>query len=79
MNPVFKILVRTLYVAFHLGLHCFLRYKQSPGTKEQLNLTITTCHHLICTMNHPRLIVSNYMEELFNIQRVNDTKWFCFV
>ena len=33
-------------------------------------LEIPTCDPLICTMNHPRLTVSNQMGEFISIQRV---------
>ena len=53
-------------LAFHQGLHCL----QLPRTVVHINLESLPCDPLICTMNHPRLIVSNQMEEFSTIQRV---------
>ena len=52
------------------GLHCLLSSKQSSVTEVDLNLKILTCDPLIITMNHPRLSVSNQMEEFISIQSV---------
>ena len=40
-------------VAFHLGLHCLLRLKQSSGTEIQYYLEILTYDPLVCIMKHP--------------------------
>ena len=51
------------YAAFHQGLHCLLKYKHSSEIEVYLNLGILISDPLICTITHPRLIVSNQMEE----------------
>ena len=38
----------------------------------RVNMEIFTCDPLICTMNHPRLIVSNQMEDVISLQRVKN-------
>ena len=40
-------------VAFHQGLHCLLRQKQSSKKEIHLYLEIITCDPSIYTMNHP--------------------------
>ena len=37
----------------------------------RVNLDNLACHPLVYTMNHPRIIVSNLMEEFISMQRVN--------
>ena len=39
-----------------------------------LNLEIITCDPLLYTMNHPRFIVSNLMEEFVSIQGLTGLK-----
>ena len=56
-------------MAFHLGLHCLQKIKQSSRTEVHHNLEILTCVLMICTRNHPKFIVTNHMEEYFSIQR----------
>ena len=56
--------------AFNLGLHCLVSWKWSFETEVHLNLKSLTCDPLICTMNHPSLIVSSYMEEFISLQKV---------
>ena len=48
-------------VAFHQGLHCLLRQNQSSEKEMQYFLEIITCDTSIYTMDHPDLIVSNFM------------------
>ena len=46
-------------------LHCLLR--QSPSSKKKIDmyyLEIITCDPLIYTMDHPKIIVSNYPYQL---------------
>ena len=50
--------------AFHQGLHCLLRLKQSSGTEIHCDLLKYTMGNLI-------LIVSKCMEKSIRIQRVN--------
>ena len=40
------------------------------GTENHINLDILPSSPLISTMNHPRLFVSNHMEEFISLQRV---------
>ena len=54
--------------AFHKSLQ---NSKQSLGTEVHLNLKSLTCDSLICTMDHPRLTVSNQWEEFISIRRIN--------
>ena len=58
-------------LAFHKGLHCLLRENKSIGTEVHPSLETLICDPLICTMNHPRLTVSNKREEFISIQRVS--------
>ena len=59
--------------AFHLGLHCLLRLKQSSGT-EIHNLENSTGVPFKCTMDNPIFIVSICMRKSIRIQRVILTK-----
>ena len=45
------------YAAFHQGLHCLLRLKQSSGIEIHHNLENSTCRQLNYTMGSPILIV----------------------
>ena len=45
--------------AFHLGLHCLLRQKQTSEKDIKFYLEIITCDPLIFTMNHPKLYPTN--------------------
>ena len=53
--------------AFHQGLHCDFRLKQSSGTglEVHLNWEILTCNPL-----YVWFMVSNQVEEFISIQRV---------
>ena len=53
--------------AFHQGLHCLLRQKWSS---EKYNLDYITIDPSLYTLDHPKFIVSNQMEEFISIQRV---------
>ena len=55
------------------GSALFDKIKQSSGTKGQghLNLEALTYDPLICTMNYPRLVVPNQMDEFTSIQGAN--------
>ena len=55
--------------AFHQGLYCFLRQKQSPE-KIQFSLEIIMWHPSIYIMDHPKCIVLNQKEEFISIQAV---------
>ena len=44
------------YAAFHQGLHCLLRYKQSTGTEIHHNWEMPTCDPLKYIMDNPILI-----------------------
>ena len=57
--------------AFHQGLHCLLRLKQSSGTKTHHDLVMSTCDPLKYTMGSSIRIVSMYMGKSIRIQRVN--------
>ena len=46
------------HAAFHQGLHCLLRLKQSSGTDIHHNIENTTCYPLKYTMGSPN--VSGY-------------------
>ena len=65
-------------VAFHQCLHCLLRQntilrERNTIEKEiQYFLEIITCDPSIYKMDHPELIVSNFMEKSFHLQRVKD-------
>ena len=55
--------------------HTHLLFLNIPkGTEVHLILEIRTCNPLICSMNHPRLAMSNQMEEFTSIQRVNENR-----
>ena len=56
--------------AFHQGLHCLLRLKQSSGKEIQSYFEIITCDPLISTMDYPKFIVSYQVAESISIQRV---------
>ena len=56
--------------AFHLGLHCLLRLKESSDKKKSIYLEIITCDPSLYTMNHPKFIVTYQVEESIRIQRV---------
>ena len=58
------------YAAFHQGVHCLPRPKQSSVKEIHLCLEIITCEPFICTMNHPKFIVSYRMEESIGEQKV---------
>ena len=49
--------------AFHQGLHCLLRQKQSSEREIQYILEIITYDPSIYALDHPKLILSNYKEE----------------
>ena len=51
-----------LNAAFHQGLHCLLREKQSSDKEIQFNLAIIIYNPSIYTMEHPKLIISNQKE-----------------
>ena len=57
--------------AFHQGLHCLLRLKQSSGTEKHHKLENSTCVTLKYTMDSPILIVLICVEKTIGIQRVN--------
>ena len=44
--------------AFHQGLHCLLRLKQSSGTEIHHRWEMPTCDPLKYKLGHPILIVS---------------------
>ena len=59
--------------AFHQGLHCLLRQKQS-SEKEILAhcfFEITTCDPSIYTMDHTDYVVGSFMEISIGLKRVN--------
>ena len=56
--------------AFHQGLQCLLRLKQSPGTKMHHNLENSTYDPLKYTMGSPILIVLTFIGKSTRIQRV---------
>ena len=58
--------------ALYLGLHCFLRLKQSSGTEIDHNKETSTCDPLKYIMGSPILIVSICMRKSIRIQRVNN-------
>ena len=58
--------------AFHQGLRCLLRIKQTSGTEKHQNLENSTCDPLKCTLGSPIPIVSICMGKYIRIQRVND-------
>ena len=49
--------------AFHQGLHCLLKQKQSSEKDIQFYLEIITCDPSMYSMDHPKLIVLNQKEE----------------
>ena len=57
--------------AFHQGLHCLQRFKQSPGTEIHHNLENSTSDPLKYTMGSPIIIVSMCMGKYIKIQTVN--------
>ena len=57
--------------AFHQGLHCLLRLKQSSGTEIHRNLEKSTLGPLKYTMGSLILNVSICMGKSIRIQRVN--------
>ena len=66
--------------AFHQGLHCLLRLKQSSGAEIHHDLENATCDPLKYTMGSPILIVSICMGKSIRIQRVNSHmihSWSC--
>ena len=58
------------HAAFHQGLHCLLRLKQSSGTDIHHNIENTTCYPLKYTMGSPILIVPICMGKSIRMQRV---------
>ena len=58
---------RIINAAFHQGLHCLLRLKQSSGTEIHHYLENCTCDPLKYTMGRPVLIVSMSMGKSFRI------------
>ena len=59
------------HAAFHQGLHCLLRIKQTSGTKIHHNIENSTFDPLKYTMGSPILIVSICMGNPIRIPRVN--------
>ena len=57
--------------AFHMGVHCNLRQKQSSQTEVQQNLGISTGDPLKYIMDNPNLIVFIFMGQFTRIQWVN--------
>ena len=57
--------------AFHLGLHCLFRKKQSSGTQIHNNWRMTTCNPLKDIMDNPI-----YMGKSIRIQWVKDLNIF---
>ena len=57
-------------VEFHRGLCCLLRQKQISEEEIQLYLEIVTCDPSISTMDHPKLVLSNQMEESISAYRI---------
>ena len=51
------------------GLNCFLIYKTEQFSRAEVNLNLETvlCDPLICTMDRPRLVISNHIEECISI------------
>ena len=47
--------------AFHQGLHCLLRLKQPSGMEIHHNLENSTCDLLNFKMDHPILILYQYV------------------
>ena len=58
--------------AFHLGLHCLLRFKQSSGTEIHHNIKNSTCDPFKYTMGSPILIVSIGMGKSIRIRKVKN-------
>ena len=54
--------------AFHQGLHCLLR--QIRSSEKEIYLEIITCEPSIYTMDHPDFIISNFMGNSIDTQRV---------
>ena len=52
--------------AFHQGLNCLLRQKQSSEKEMQFNFEIITCDPLMYTMDLPKFIVSIQKEEFIS-------------
>ena len=63
--------------AFHQGLHCLLRLKQTSGTEIHHNLENDTCEPLKCTMGSPIVVLSLCMGKSIRIQRVKHVKRCC--
>ena len=57
--------------AFHQGLHCLLREKQSSAKEIQFYLEIIMCDPSIYTIDRPKSIVSSQKEESFGTYRIN--------
>ena len=49
--------------AFHQGLHCLPRQKQSSEKERQFYLESITCDPTIYTKDNPKFIVPNQKEE----------------
>ena len=56
--------------AFHRGLHCLLRQKQSSGTEMHHNLEISTCDPLKYKMGISILVLSTCMAKFIGMKRV---------
>ena len=56
--------------AFHQGLHCLLKIKQSSETKVYHKLENSNCDSIKITMGSPILIVSNCMGKSMRIHRI---------
>ena len=52
--------------AFHQGLHCLPRQKQSLETEKHFYLENITCYPFIYTMGHSKFIVSTQKEGLIS-------------
>ena len=57
--------------AFHLALHCLLRFKQPPGTEILHNIENSTRDPLKYAMGSPMLIVSICMGKSISAQTAN--------
>ena len=63
----------THYAAFHQGLHCLLKQKQSSEKEMQFVCfsKIITCDPSIYTMDHPAFIVSSFIENSIGLKWIN--------
>ena len=58
-------------VAFHKGLHCFLRQNLSSEKEIQYFWEIITCDPSIYAMDYPDLFICSFMENSIGPKRVD--------